>query len=122
MNLCFSVIGQWLEIDLYDSYIKVFLTLAAKKLGFILHLKYTTIINRKINWCTQMRILEATIFFFNSVKTLLVSALRPMFTINSLMSGTIKNKFSFYFLGLKLDLNFSSFCLVHFASGRCFYL
>lgn len=41
--------------------------------------------------------------FFNSVKTLRVSIPRP---IDSLMNGTQKTKFSFYFPGLKLDLNF----------------
>ena len=69
-----------------------------------------------------MCILEATKFFFNNVKTLRVSRPRPISAINSLMNGTLKSKSSFYFSGLKLSLNFSSLCLVYFASSRCFYL
>jgi len=43
-----------------DSYIEVFLTLAAEKIGSILHSKYTTIINREKHVCALLQKADST--------------------------------------------------------------
>ena len=106
-----------------DSYEEVFSTLAVENYDLFCIKKYTTIINREKQVCVPACVfLKQHNFFFNSVKTLHVSTSRSISPINFFISGTLKSKSPFYFLGLKLGLNFSSLCLVHFASCRCFYL
>ena len=67
---------------------------SVEKLEFILHLKYTIIINK--NKLMYLGCLDVCFwnnnFFFNSIKILLISTPRPIYIINYLLSETLKNK------------------------------